>query len=183
MEQGWLNSALDYATSQTEMFTGNAGFYLQGEWEIATAQSIDGLDFGMASIPQLFDKPAVQADSHTFILPRKERSPQQRQQAMEFIKAMLDQSMIWAEGGHIPAYLTTAESEEYLALEPQRHYADSADHAVYDDLAWYGGSGSTFEDTVGAQLGLVQQGALTPEQSLAAIRNQLAIYTSTPSPL
>lgn len=75
MEQGWLNSALDYATSQTEMFTGNAGFYLQGEWEIATAQSIDGLDFGMASIPQLFDKPAVQADSHTFILPRKERSP------------------------------------------------------------------------------------------------------------
>lgn len=183
MEQGWLNSALDYATSQTEMFTGNAGFYLQGEWEIATAQSIDGLDFGMASIPQLFDKPAVQADSHTFILPRKERSPQQRQQAMEFIKAMLDQSMIWAEGGHIPAYLTTAESEEYLALEPQRHYADSADHAVYDDPAWYGGSGSTFEDTVGAQLGLVQQGALTPEQSLAAIRNQLAIYTSTPSPL
>ncbi|MDN5600075.1 MAG: extracellular solute-binding protein [Brachybacterium sp.] len=183
VEQGWLNSALDYATSQTEMFTGNAGFYLQGEWEIATAQSIDGLDFGMASIPQLFDKPAVQADSHTFILPRKERSPQQRQQAMEFIKAMLDQSMIWAEGGHIPAYLTTAESEEYLALEPQRHYADSADHAVYDDPAWYGGSGSTFEDTVGAQLGLVQQGALTPEQSLAAIRNQLAIYTSTPSPL
>ena len=183
VEQGWLNSALDYATSQTQMFTGKAGFYLQGEWEIATAQSIEGLDFGMAPIPQLFDKPAVQADSHTFILPRKERSPEQRHQAMEFIKAMLDQSMIWAEGGHIPAYLPTAESEEFLSLEPQRYYAGAADYAVYDDPAWYGGSGSTFEDTVGAQLGLVQQGALTPEQALAAIRNQLAIYTSTPSPL
>ncbi|WP_341853819.1 ABC transporter permease subunit [Brachybacterium sp. GPGPB12] len=77
VEQGWLNSALDYATSQTQMFTGNAGFYLQGEWEIATAQSIEGLDFGMAPIPRLFDVPAVQADSHTFILPRKERSPEQ----------------------------------------------------------------------------------------------------------
>ena len=65
----------------------------------------------------MFDKPAVQADSHTFILPRKDRSPQQRQQAMEFIKTMLDQSMIWAEGGHVPAYMPTAESEEYLALE------------------------------------------------------------------
>lgn len=183
VEQGWLNSALDYATSQTQMFTGNAGFYLQGEWEIATAQSIEGLDFGMAPIPQLFDRPAVQADSHTFILPRKERSPEQRRQAMEFIKVMLEQSLIWAEGGHIPAYLPTAESEEYLALEPQRFYAGAADYAVYDDPAWYGGSGSTFEDTVGAQLGLVQQGAITGEQALAAIRSQLAIYTSTPSPL
>lgn len=181
--QGWLNRGLDYATSQTVMFTGQAGFYLQGEWEISTAQSIEGLNFGMVSIPQLFDKPAVQADSHTFILPHKDRSPQQRQQAMEFIKSMLEQSMIWAEGGHIPAYLPTAESEEYLSLEPQRYYADSADYAVYDDPAWYGGSGSTFEDTVGAQLGLVQQGVLSPEQALAAIRDQLAIYTSTPSPL
>ncbi|APX34837.1 sugar ABC transporter substrate-binding protein [Brachybacterium sp. P6-10-X1] len=181
--QGWLNRGLDYATSQTAMFTGKAGFYLQGEWEISTAQSIEGLNFGMVSIPQIFERSAVQADSHTFILPHKDRSPQQRRQAMEFIKVMLDQSMTWAEGGHIPAYLPTAESEEYLALEPQRYYADSADFAVYDDPAWYGGSGSTFEDTVGAQLGLVQQGVLSPEQALAAIRDQLAIYTSTPSPL
>ena len=183
VEKGWLNSNLDYATSQTEMFTGKAGFYLQGEWEIATAQSIEGLDFGMAPIPQLFDKPAVQADSHTFILPRKDRSPEQRKLAMQFIKAMLEQSMVWAEGGHIPAYMPTFESSEFQALEPQRYYAESADHAVYDDPAWYGGSGSTFEDTVGAQLGLVQQGVLTPERALAAIRSQLEIYTSTPSPL
>lgn len=183
VEQGWLNSALDYATSQTVMFTGKAGFYLQGEWEISTAQSIEGLDFGMAQIPQLFDKPAVQADSHTFILPHKERSPEQRLQAMQFIRSMLDQSMIWSEGGHVPAYLPTAESSEYLALEPQRYYAGAADHAVYDDPAWYGGSGSTFEDTVGAQLGLVQQGVLSPEQALRAIRDQLDVYTSTPSPL
>ena len=183
VEQGWLNSALDYATSQAQMFTGKAGFYLQGEWEIATAQSIEGLDFGMAPIPQVFDEPAVQADSHTFILPRKDRTAQQRQQAMEFIRTMLDQSLIWAEGGHVPAYLPTAESQEYLALEPQRYYSGAADYAVYDDPAWYGGSGSTFEATVGAQLGLVQQLALTPEQALAAIRSQLEIYTSTPSPL
>ncbi|WP_193103609.1 extracellular solute-binding protein [Brachybacterium sp. FME24] len=183
VDQGWLNSALDYATSQTTMFTGGSGFYLQGEWEISTAQSIDGLEFGMAPIPQLYDRQAVQADSHTFILPRKDRSPEQRQQAMEFIKAMLEQSFTWAEGGHVPSYMPAFESAEYQALEPQKYYAASADYAVYDDPAWYGGSGSTFESTVGAQLGLVQQGVLTPEQALQAIRAQLEIYTSTPSPL
>lgn len=183
VEKGWLNAGLDYATSQTQMFTGKAGFYLQGEWEIATAQSIDGLDFGMAPIPQLYDQPAVQADSHTFVLPKKDRTPEQRTLAMQFIKTMLDQSLIWAEGGHVPAYQPTFTSKDFQGLEPQRYYADSADYAVYDDPAWYGGSGSTFEATVGAQLALVQQGSLTPEQSLAAIRSQLEIYTSTPSPL
>ncbi|MFC7457573.1 extracellular solute-binding protein [Brachybacterium sp. GCM10030267] len=183
VEKGWLNQGLDYATSQTQMFTGQAGFYMQGEWEIATAQSIEGLDFGMAPIPQLYDQPAVQADSHTFILPRKDRTPEQRQQAMQFIKTMLEQSMTWAEGGHVPAYVPTFESEEFQSLEPQRYYAPSADYAVYDDAAWYGGSGSTFEDTVGAQLGLVQQGSLEPERALQVIKEQLEIYTSTPSPL
>ncbi len=33
---------LDYATAQTLMFTGKAGFFMQGEWEISTAQSIRG---------------------------------------------------------------------------------------------------------------------------------------------
>lgn len=46
-ENGWLNRGLDYAGSQTEMFTGRAGMYMQGEWEISTAQTIEGLDFGM----------------------------------------------------------------------------------------------------------------------------------------
>src|SRR5699024_3151580 len=88
-----------------------------------------------------------------FILPRKQRSPAQRQQAMEFIRTMLEQSLIWAEGGHVPAYLPTAESEEYPALEPQRHYSGAADHAVYDDPAWYGRSRSMIEDPLGEQLG------------------------------
>ena len=38
-----------------------------------------------------------------------------------------------------------------------------------------------FRDGGGDEDALI--GALTPEQALAAIRNQLATYTSTPSPL
>ncbi|WP_049976534.1 extracellular solute-binding protein, partial [Curtobacterium sp. B8] len=158
VKNGWLNKGLDYATAETLMFTGKAGFFMQGEWEISTAQSIKGLKFGMAPIPQLFDKPATQADSHTFILPRKDRTPEQRKAHMLFIKQMLEQSMTWAEGGHVPAYMPTFDSTAYKKLEPQSDYASAAESAVFDDPAWYGGSGSTFENTVGAQLALVQQG-------------------------
>jgi multiple sugar transport system substrate-binding protein len=183
VKQGWMNKALDYATAQSLMFDGKAGFFMQGEWEISTAQSIKGLKFGMAPIPQLYDKPATQADAHTFILPKKDRTPAQRKQAMLFIKQMLEQSMTWAEGGHVPAYMPTFDSTAYKELKPQSNYAAAAETAVFDDAAWYGGSGSTFEGTVGAQLALVQQGSSSPAQALSAIKSQLATYLNTPSPL
>jgi multiple sugar transport system substrate-binding protein len=183
VKQGWMNKALDYATAQSLMFDGKAGFFMQGEWEISTAQSIKGLKFGMAPIPTLYDKPATQADSHTFILPKKNRTPEQKKAALLFIKQMLEQSLTWAQGGHVPAYMPTFDSTQYKELKPQSNYAAAAETAVFDDAAWYGGSGSTFEGTVGAQLALVQQGSSSPAQALSAIKSQLATYLNTPSPL
>ena len=183
VKNGWLNKALDYATAQSLMFDGKAGFFMQGEWEISTAQSIKGLEFGMVPIPQLYDKPATQADSHTFILPKKDRTPEQRRAHMLFIKQMLEQSLTWAEGGHVPAYMPTFDSTAYKELTPQSNYAAAAETAVFDDAAWYGGSGSTFEGIVVAQLALVQQGSSSPAGALNAIKGQLQTYLDTPSPL
>lgn len=183
VKNGWLNNGLDYATAQTYMFTGKAGLYVEGEWEITTAQSIKGLRFGMTKIPTVYDKPAAQADSHCFIIPRKDRTDQERHQVMLFIKKMLEQSMTWAEGGHIPAYQPIAKSKAYENLKPQANYASAANIAVYDDPCWYGGSGSTFENIVGAQLGLAQQLAISPQGALSVIKKQLRVYLDTESPL
>ena len=180
---GLMPTTTDYAGSQTLMFTGQSGFYLQGEWEITTAQSIEGLEFGMVPVPTIYDTQAEQADSHTFILPKMDRSDDQVLRAMTFIKSMLDQSLTWAEGGHIPTYLPTFESAEYENLQPQASYAAAADTVVYDAEAWYSGSGSTFENTIGAQIGLVQQGLATPEDALASAHDQLTTYANTKSPL
>jgi multiple sugar transport system substrate-binding protein len=137
----------------------------------------------MVPIPTIYDTQAEQADSHTFVLPAMQRSEDQTLRAMTFVKSMLEQSLTWAEGGHIPSYLPTFDSAEYKALEPQSNYAAAADTAVYDAEAWYSGSGSTFEVVVGAQIGLVQQGLATPEDALAKMRAQLTTYADTPSPL
>ena len=182
-KDGLMPANTDYAGSQTIMFTGQSAFYLQGEWEISTAQSIEGLEFSMAPVPTIYDKAANQADSHTFILPSMDRTDEQVERAMGFIKSLLDNSLIWAEGGHIPAYLPTLNSPEYQKLRPQSDYASAADVAVYDASAWYSGSGSNFENVVGAQIGLVQQGLASPQEALAAARSQLETYAETESPL
>ncbi|MBA8794172.1 multiple sugar transport system substrate-binding protein [Friedmanniella endophytica] len=173
----------DYTGSQTLMFTGKSAFYLQGEWEITTAESIDGLKFGMVPVPTLFDQPACQGDSHTFVLPRMNRSEDQLKRALGFVKSLLDQSLTWAQGGHIPAYVPTLDSQQYKDLKPQSNYADAVNSVVYDAQAWYSGSGSNFENTVGAQFGLVQQGQATPAAALSTARDQLLVYADTKSPL
>ncbi len=183
-KNGLMPPNTDYAGSQTLMFTGQSAFYLQGEWEITTAEAVEGLKFGMTPVPTLFDHPATQGDSHTFVLPRSDRrSPEQLQRTMGFVRSMLDQSLTWAKGGHIPAYLPTLNSPEYAALKPQSNYAGAVGSVAYDAQAWYSGSGSNFENTVGAQIGLVQQGLATPQAALAAARAQLETYARTESPL
>jgi multiple sugar transport system substrate-binding protein len=182
-KSGLMPDNTDYAGSQTLMFTGKSAFYMQGEWEITTAEAVKGLKFGMVPLPTLFDRSATQADSHTFILPKMPRTDAQVLRAMTFIKALLDQSLTWAQGGHIPAYLPTLDSSAYKNLKPQSNYASATATAVYDAEAWYSGSGSNFENVVGAQVGLVQQGLASPQAALAAARSQLLTYADTPSPL
>lgn len=182
-KRGLLTPTVDYAGAGTQLYTGKVGFQTQGEWEITTAQSVEGFEFGMVPIPQIFDVPAAQGDSHTFILPRMDRTDAQKELAMGFVKSLLDQSLTWAQGGHVPALTATLDSAEYKALEPQADYAAAAEIAKYDPPGWYSGSGSTFENTVGSQVGLVQQQLATPQQALDAIKVQLRTYLETPSPV
>jgi multiple sugar transport system substrate-binding protein len=182
-KSGLMPPTTDYAGAQTLMFTGKSAFYLEGEWEISTAEAVPGFKFGMVPVPTIYDKPAAQADSHMFVLPRMDRSADQLKRTMGFVKFLLSQSMTWAKGGHVPAYLPIKDSEEYKKLLPQADYASAANYAVYDAPAWYSGSGSNFENIVGAQIGLVLQGIASPEAALASARQQLEIYARTESPL
>ena len=182
-KRGLVPTTADYAGAETMLFTGKVGFYLEGEWEITTAQSVKDFKFGMTAIPQIFDKPATQGDSHSFVLPKRNWTDSQRKLAMGFVKSMLDQSLAWAKGGHIPAYKPTLDSQEYKDLTPQKYYAGVVDHVTYDPPAWYSGSGSTFENIVGAQIGLVEQGIATPKQGLDAAVAQLKTYVNTADPL
>ena len=186
--QGWTRSGLmpttiEGAGAQTQMFQGQSGLYFNGEWEITTAQSIPDLRFSMSPFPTLFEQPAAQGDSHAFVLPLMERDEEQLRRTVGFVRSMLDQGMTWAEGGHVPTYLPIFQSPEYQALQPQSNYAPVADYAVYDAPAWYSGSGSNFEEIVGAEIGLTLQGSKSPQDAVASMRSQLESYARTANPL
>ncbi len=183
-QQKLLPSSIDYQGAIALFANGASGFHLNGEWEISTFQTAK-MPFSMTLVPNVFGGPyAVQADSHTLVIPKGgARDRAQLDLALGFVKSMLDQSMIWAEGGHVPAWLPVAQSDAYKKLTPQSNYAAAADAAVYDQPGWYSGSGSNFEIIMGSAIGAVEAGQLSPDAAIAQIRSKLDALAGVPSPV
>jgi multiple sugar transport system substrate-binding protein len=161
---------IDYGGAVALFGNGKAGFFWQGEWEVTTFQT-QKTAFNMVSFPQIFDNNATQADSHTFVLPHQiALDPAGRAAALKFISFMLNDSYAWSQGGHIPAYLPVAESDQYKNLKPQSNYASEADHVVVDPTAWFSGSGSAMETQAGGAFQPVMAGQYTPAQGVEQFR-------------
>lgn len=156
----------DYGTAVAEFATGKSGMLMTGVWELRTMQNAK-LPFDATMIPTLYGTPAAYADSHSFVLPHQAHADEKRRAlTYQFVADMLKGSFGWAEAGHIPAYLPVTTSPKYAKLLPQAHYADAADHVVYDPEAWFTGSGSNFQGEFGAA---VQNVLLSGDDPGAAI--------------
>jgi multiple sugar transport system substrate-binding protein len=184
VRRGLMPTSVDYAVAITTFATGKAGFFFEGDWEITTFETTK-TPFSMLAFPNVFGgRYAVQADSHSFVLPRDPaRTDDMRKNIFGFIRSMLNQSSTWAQGGHIPAWLPFQHSAAYDKLKPAANYKWVANYARYDDLAWYSGSGSDFENIMGFAIGAVLAGQMSPAAAVSDMRSKLAQYANTPSPV
>lgn len=186
VEQELMPGNVDYGGSVALFASGEAGFYMQGEWEIATFQAAE-MPFSMTLFPNVYggqDGYAVQGDLHTLIVPHRDDNSEARMdRALTFIRALLDESLTWAQGGHVPAWLPVLRSEEYQSLEPQVHYAAAADAVVLAPAAWYSGSGSNFEMVVGSAVATVRSGRGSPQAAVQLMREGLQTFADTPPPV
>lgn len=164
--------------------SGKAGFLLDGVWQVTTYETA-GTPFSMVPIPALLgEKPASYADSHALVVPASpNRSAADAQHAVQLIRSLLDNSLVWAEGGQIPAWRPIQEGSEFKALKPQANYVPAAYNAQYDPDAWYTGAGSAFQVLMGSAAGGVLAGTNSVSGAVDAMRSGLARYTQTPPPV
>jgi multiple sugar transport system substrate-binding protein len=174
---------VDYGGAVGLFASGGSGFFLQGEWEIATFQTAK-MPFSMTLFPNVFGgKYAVQGDSHTLLIPKANDDPTRTDTSLRFIASLLGSSLTWAEGGHIPAWLPVRDSEAYKKLTPQSNYAAAAEATVTDPPAWYSGSGSTFELAIGSPIATVRAGQASPSSAYNQMVSALQTLADTPSPV
>ena len=168
--EGLMTANVDSNGGVALFQAGDAGLYWEGEWEVDVYQAAK-LPFSMQPFPALFGSDVAQADSHTFIVPRQRAAdPEKLSMALTMIRSLLGQSLTWAEGGHIPAWLPVRQSAAYRKLRPQSNYESVADRAVYDPPAWYSGSGSDMENYAGAAIGTLMTGSLAPKAAYQEMR-------------
>lgn len=184
VRQNLMPTSVDYAGAITTFATGKAGFFVEGDWEITTFETTKS-PFSMTAFPNVFGgRYAVQADSHSFVLPKDPaRTDARREVIFGFVRSMLSQSSTWAQGGHIPAWLPFQKSAAYDKLKPASNYKWVANYARYDDRAWYSGSGSDFENIMGFAIAAVAAGQMSPAAAISDMRSKLAQYANTSSPV
>lgn len=172
-------------TSSTLFSQGRVGFLFDGVWQIPTYRAIKGLEFNVEPFPPLLgSKPAAYADSHSLVIPKSAgRSSARTTDAVSFIKGLLDQSSIWADGGHVPAWLPVQKSQKFLELKPQSNYTEAAFNAVYDPVAWYTGAGSDFQTAMGSVIAGVLTGGMSPKAGVDAMTSSLKTFSTARPPV
>jgi multiple sugar transport system substrate-binding protein len=173
---------LDYPAAIAAFANRQTAMILSGEWELGTFRAADA-KVGAAPFPTVFGTPAVYADSHSFVLPRRDRpDPAHRRRAHQAVAALLKAGQIWATAGHIPAYGPVTRTKAYARLQPQSHYAQAQDHVVLDPSVWFAGAGSDFQNAMSQILQQALLDGLAPDRAARAMVRRLNTFLSQPSP-
>ncbi|MEV5728103.1 extracellular solute-binding protein [Streptomyces pharetrae] len=174
---------LDYNGAMAGFLGGRGGMVMLGEWELPTLKK-SGIPLGAAPFPQVFDKPAVYTDSHSFVLPHQhDPDPARRREAHRYVAAMVKQSLTWAKAGHIPAYQPVLAEPEYAALDPQSSYADAAEVAVLDPPNWFAGAGSDFQNRMCQPLQSALLGNTSAEKAVRQMVREADALLRRPNPV
>ncbi|TPQ15451.1 extracellular solute-binding protein [Streptomyces sporangiiformans] len=156
-----------------EHFINGGAFVWEGGWSVPV-YSGPKLDYGATPLPALFGKPATQAESHAFVLPRQaERGGAGNEAAHRLAAHIVLHAVDWAGGGHIPAHLPTLSDPAYQKLRPQSEYASAMDHMALEPEAWFSGSSGTLSQRIGPVVVAANLGSVKPEAVARRMRRVL----------
>ncbi len=169
---------------------GQVGFLFDGVWQLPTYKGTtqsngQPLLFNIVPFPAILGpKPHAYADSHSLVIPVSAgRSAKRTADAVTFIKGLLDNSLIWTGGGHVPAWLPVQKSQAFLTEKPQSNYIQAAFNAVYDPPGWYTGAGSDFQNAMGAVVISVLAGQASPKAAVEAMTSSLRTFSTARPPV
>ncbi|MFD7812060.1 extracellular solute-binding protein [Streptomyces sp. NPDC059785] len=173
---------LDYNAGMAAFNNKQTAMILSGGWELNTYLGADK-KVGAAPFPTVFGTPAVYADSHSFVLPKRPSPDKEhRRRTHQAVAALLKASKVWASAGHIPAYSPVTRTDAYARLKPQANYVSAADHVVLDPAAWFVGAGSDFQNAMSQVLQQALLDGLAPDRAARAMVRRLNTFLSKPSP-
>lgn len=128
VDEGYVDTTVDYAGSNALFLAGDAAMMMNGTWVVNEFATTAPFTYQVADFPTLYEKPAIWAASHTFVIPRqKDDDVVQYRAALEFAKFLYDNTDTWSIAtGHISPRLSVLESEAYTSAVQRENYIETA---------------------------------------------------------
>jgi multiple sugar transport system substrate-binding protein len=167
-------STLDQDTPAAiqSFMNGEGGVYPTGTWMIGSfdqesktaGRPLHGA-YAVYPYPRLWGRPASFADGHSWVMPRRERSADQRRAIARLIRFMAEHNFDWSRTGHLPAIQAVVGSPEFQALPHRRTIAPLA--SIGTPLPGFVRRQGPIEGTIGEELSAAIAGQKPIDRALA----------------
>jgi multiple sugar transport system substrate-binding protein len=113
--------------------SGEGGIYPTGTWmignfekEAATPGRPLYQSYAVYPYPRLWGADVNYVSGHAWVVPKRERTPEQRSAIARFFRFMAEHNFDWARTGHLPAFKAVVESPAFMALPHRKDIAPVA---------------------------------------------------------
>ncbi|TCN21141.1 ABC transporter substrate-binding protein [Mesobacillus foraminis] len=150
---------------------GKAAVNFNGVWSTGTYEKNKSLEFGVTTIPQLYDQKATWGDSHTIVLPvQKEVNDEKQKAAVTFANWLAQNGAMWSKAGHVPSKPEVIESTEFTEQPYRKDYV-----GVIDDVNFMPSSEKLMPigDALRANFDLVMNGQASVDEVMTKAEKEV----------
>ncbi|MGD8244832.1 MAG: extracellular solute-binding protein [Anaerolineae bacterium] len=128
-DKGYANPEHNYDSSQQDFLNGDAAVLMNGTWVVDQYNREASFEYRALDFPNLYDTPAVWANSHMWAVP-KQSDDAKYEAAAQFLKFLYDHVYDWSAGtGHLATRTSVLTSAEMAGVPQRENYADTANIA------------------------------------------------------
>jgi multiple sugar transport system substrate-binding protein len=178
--EGLTTANQDNPAAITSFFNGEGGVFPTGTWMLGPFEQeartkgrpLYG-SYDVEPYPALFGRPAAFVDGHSWVMPKRRRSPEERAALVRLIRFMAAHNFDWARTGHVPASQAVVDSAAFKALPHRASIAALAQ--VGSPLPDYVRRQGPIEGIVGDELAAAISGQKPVEGALADAERRVNI--------
>ena len=181
VSHNWAPKLTSYQSSIALFTSGQAAMMINGVWEVPTMVDLAksgklGFQWGAVQIPTWYSRPATWCDSHSFAIPQRAGNPVSGAKLsadLAVIAWMNKNSIMWAAGGHVPAYLPVTDSAAFQTMQPNATYSSYIKTCAYDPNSVIAGVASPTYDAASNDIMPAVNGQMAADTALQSMSQDL----------
>ena len=121
--EGLTTRNQDFPAATASFMNGEGGIFPTGTWMIgpydqeavAHERPLHG-HYAVLPFPHLWGREAAFVDGHAWVVPRAERTPEERRAVTRFLRFLAAHNFEWTRTGHLPAFQAVLATPEFRGL-------------------------------------------------------------------